>query len=255
MRIISDFRDYYDSVQGAGQDLQLIYHRRAMEEKLEGYTFPICKKLWRMLEDPLTVEDNVIGFCGKVYPVLEITKERRWPKQDVSAICFNIEQVDTFIEENFKKKQADAYRRPRSGSGRRRAEWPSHYERQHFTTYFTRMAEVQDKYQKLFLDERCPIFVIYPYGWGDKTASIGRTGRYRKYPLLVTNDCLKEFDFVRLFDPYSAFQEIQMFLGGMAFPNNPIPEVSDADMLIAKGFDAKSSFRKPPGKKKRKKNR
>ena len=46
-----------------------------------------------------------------------------------------------------------------------------------------------------------------------------------------------------------------MFLGGMSSPEKPIPPVSDADMVICKGFDPKYSFRRAPGKKKRRKHR
>jgi hypothetical protein len=46
-----------------------------------------------------------------------------------------------------------------------------------------------------------------------------------------------------------------MFLGGMASPEKPIPPVSDADMVICKGFDPKYSFRKAPGKKPRKRKK
>ena len=53
-------------------------------------------------------------------------------------------------------------------------------------------------------------------------------------------------------DSYTAFQELQMYFGGLAAPIKPIPHISDADMLIAKGFDKKFSFRKDPTKKKRK---
>jgi hypothetical protein len=38
-----------------------------------------------------------------------------------------------------------------------------------------------------------------------------------------------------------------MFMCNLAVPQKPIPEVSDADMVVAKGFD-KWSFRKEPRK-------
>jgi len=59
------------------------------------------------------------------------------------------------------------------------------------------------------------------------------------------NECLKGLDFFKVIDTYTAFQELQMFLGGMARPNKPIPQVPDKDMVSIKGFD-KWSFRKPP---------
>jgi hypothetical protein len=60
---------------------------------------------------------------------------------------------------------------------------------------------------------------------------------------------LKDFEFYRKIDTYTAFQELAMFWGGLAQPNRPIPDVTDKDMVTAKGFN-KWSFRKEPTKKK-----
>jgi hypothetical protein len=65
---------------------------------------------------------------------------------------------------------------------------------------------------------------------------------------ITYNDCLEPLKFVRVFDPYTAYQEIYMFVCNTAMPDKPIPKVSDADMVTAKGFD-KWSFRKEPRKK------
>jgi hypothetical protein len=59
------------------------------------------------------------------------------------------------------------------------------------------------------------------------------------------NECLKELEFFRLIETYTAYQELQMFFGAMAQPNKPIPRVSDKDMASIKGFD-QWCFRKPP---------
>jgi hypothetical protein len=49
----------------------------------------------------------------------------------------------------------------------------------------------------------------------------------------------------------TTYQEIAMFLGGLATPQKPIPVPSDKDMVSIKGFD-RFSFRKEPTKKKKK---
>ena len=69
--------------------------------------------------------------------------------------------------------------------------------------------------------------------------------------MLVVNGILKDFDFVKLFDPYQAFQELQMYLSNIAVPLKPIPEIDDVTMAEAKGFN-KWSFRKERSSKKRK---
>jgi hypothetical protein len=65
---------------------------------------------------------------------------------------------------------------------------------------------------------------------------------------MAWNACLKDLEFFRIVDPYTAFQEIAMFLGGLAVPLKPIPHVDDKTMVEAKGFDKKWSFRKEPQK-------
>ena len=43
MRIISDFHDYYDAVQAAGQDQTLIYFRKREEEIVSDYSLPVIE--------------------------------------------------------------------------------------------------------------------------------------------------------------------------------------------------------------------
>ena len=72
-----------------------------------------------------------------------------------------------------------------------------------------------------------------------------RRWRWKTQAKIVYNACLKDLEFFRLFDTYTAFQEISMFLGGLAVPLKEIPHVPDKIMVGAKGFD-QWSFRKPP---------
>ena len=85
---------------------------------------------------------------------------------------------------------------------------------------------------------------------------------FRQYPvwaieqrhdgLYVCYNCsLRDYKFFKVMDTVTTYQEIAMFLGGLATPQKPIPVPSDKDMVSIKGFD-KFSFRKDPTKKKRK---
>lgn len=62
----------------------------------------------------------------------------------------------------------------------------------------------------------------------------------------LNTDGLKSIDFVKALDPFTAFQELSMFVGGvMARPDRPIVEITDNKVVAAKhGFD-EWSFRKP----------
>lgn len=58
------------------------------------------------------------------------------------------------------------------------------------------------------------------------------------------NGFLKPYQFMRIIDPYQAFQKIDMFLGNMAAPEKPAPKQSDIEKVKSHGFDPKMGFRK-----------
>jgi hypothetical protein len=65
---------------------------------------------------------------------------------------------------------------------------------------------------------------------------------------MIYNPKLKDWQFYRIVDTYTAYQEVFMYLGSLAVPLKEIPEISDKIMRDAKGFD-EWSFKKPPSKK------
>ncbi len=66
----------------------------------------------------------------------------------------------------------------------------------------------------------------------------------------VNSDTLKDYDFVKVVDPVRAFQELSMWVGGvLPKPGNPMVQITDDKVKLAKhGMDA-TSFRTPPQKK------
>lgn len=90
---------------------------------------------------------------------------------------------------------------------------------------------------QMFLDLDCPIFwldmQVMPY----------------KNAILVRNPILKDIQFQKLVDPYTAYQELSMFFGSVfANDEDNMVSISDRDKAVSKGFD-KWSFKKPPTKK------
>ena len=71
--------------------------------------------------------------------------------------------------------------------------------------------------------------------------------------ILIKNPILKDFNFHRIIKPYIAFQEIEMYLGGILANTKtpPMPVGSDKVIAESKGYD-KWSFRKMPIKKSKK---
>jgi len=228
MRIISDFRDYYDCVYGLVQDQETVYLRKRVEEKLEIFPFPIfwCHPTVKM---PVGFRVAIVGFCGKIYPALEVTYD--WTKP--SVFCYTAEEVDDVVEAHCRDREIQSYRwkiqRRKRSQWKVYRHWHNRQRRTEVVKFFEACAEVQDSYQRFFRDG--PIFV----------ARYDRTNDMS----ITYNDCLGPLGFVRVFDPYTAFQEVYMFICNLAVPQKPIPEVSDKDMVTAKGFN-KWSFRKEP---------
>ena len=82
------------------------------------------------------------------------------------------------------------------------------------------------KNDQLFIDNYSPIVVV----------ELGAKATW--------NGFLKPYQFMRIIDPYQAFQKIEMFLGNMAAPEKPIPKQSDIEKVKSHGFDPKMGFRK-----------
>lgn len=233
MRIISDFRDYYDCVQAMGQDLGTQYLRKKRIVELNTFPFPT---FWCLPSNraPVGFRVAIIGFCGKIYPALEVTYD--WAQPPV--FCYTVEEVDVVVEAHCSKKEIESYRwkTTRKRYWRHSRHHTAWYDRQRRTAvvkFFNECAEQQDRHGQFFIDEGCPIFV----------ARYDRTNNMS----ITFNECLKPLEFFRMFDTYTAFQEIYMYVCNLALPFKPIPKVSDKDMVMAKGFN-KWSFRKEPRK-------
>jgi hypothetical protein len=260
MRIISDYHDYYDKTQEVDQDRSLVYLRERRVVKLPTTSW-LPKDWGRAWFNPnhalRVLKRRAIGFCGRVYPVLQLTHadELRFRGEAPKINCYAAADVDAFITEHFSKDDQELYFSPEPKTGgrgcRSRRGWERYRWRESDQAAAKRWFDAfgpssQKALAHVFLQERTPVFVADM----TKVASVTSPGR-SEGTVLEVNCSLREYDFVRIKDVYTAFQEISMFLGSLAFPNKTIPHVSDDDMAAAKGFD-KWSFRKPPGKKKKK---
>jgi len=245
MRINSDFHDYYDSVMVEGQDQSLVYQRHQKTE-LIARPFPFIS-FYSHRDDlsSIRIKTHHIGFCGNVYTCLEMvlfkyddlsTKESRKHRR----FCYTIEDVDSFVKSNFKEKDYENYLDKRYKNIKN--SWFYNDRRFQFETFFKKNKEYKTftaNNAAPFFGNSHPIFVaeqVY-----EKTCS----GKF-------VYDCsLKQYEFYRIFPPFQAFQEINMWLSNQASPIKPIPEMTDKVKLESKGFD-KWSFRKESTKKRKK---
>lgn len=235
MRIIAERKDYYDCVQAHGQDQTLIYVRKPEEIEYSSghpgnkgavWPFPSLYR-WFSWDGDFGVYQHMVGFCGKIYPILDIWTWKEGKEKGKGTKCFNIEDVDKFVEEHFSKANKDKYF---SRNQRRwRFRWGS-TTRRHISIFFDDCQKKQDFFSEMFQEKRCPVFVA--------------TFMQRGYGRIVYNALLRPYDFVRIFDPYTAFQEISMFMGNMAMPEKEMPIIPDELKIQKRGF-TDQSFRAP----------
>lgn len=220
MRIISEFRDYYDCIQRMGQDQSIVYLREKKVIEMQ-WPFPGCSGYYGPWNSNLT-QHCIIGFCGNITPLVELRADEESPP----VLCWDTEATDAFMQAHMKAHEWRDYRKSRWS-------WRSNFRR-----FFEECARRKSSFEYLFRDHHSPLFVA--------------SGGNNK-PKIVFNACLKDVQFYTRYDSYQAFQELAMYMGGVLgthgghktkYQGEPMSsEVSDRDLAAAKGFD-KFSFRK-----------
>jgi hypothetical protein len=231
MRIVSPFKDYYDCIQGVGQDQSLLYVRNPIKVKEKIPSVPHYVSYWKDKEVYSLRKSHTIGFCGKLYCILEF-----WPDAHAPKFLFNINDVDEYMKFVLKKKELEEYFSTEKGY--RYSYIPYEMRRKKLIEFFDKFNKSASSpvYGKYFEEQKCPIF----------QSTFWNGSKQKEF---TWNANLRLVEFFRVFDPFQAFQEISMFLGNMAMPEKEIPQPSDEILAEIKGFD-KFSFRKDPTKKK-----
>lgn len=234
MRIISKSRDYYDCIQKHGQDQDLIFNRE--EKEISIPTIKICndKSWWDRI--PRTFYNTrdysslnmVIGFCGEIYPIIYLTRLTSSDKEP--RTLYDQEEIKELVLQNTSSLSTKWYSRLDKKDPVR------------LNNFFELKNNTVLK--NLFDEYRCPVYLL------KFESCVKDTVHQYKTTLNFSN--LQKYDFQKIIDPYQAFQKIEMFLSGLAAPNKPIPAVSNEDMIEAKGFNLKTSFRKESTKCKKK---
>ncbi len=213
MRIISDGKDYYDCVQSFGQDMTLAYVRNPEEIYLKQGEWKFPSLVGSI---PLWGSTCVIGFCGNIYPMIQMCTGEGTVK------CFSLEDVDTFLQCTLKKKEWEKYI-----TKSKYKFWKCNREKAF--EFFEKCKKLKSSFKQMFDDKQCPVFVA-EQSWSTRT--------------ITYNPLLRHYEFFRVFDTYTAFQEIAMFLSNYAVPQKPMPVIPNELKLRSKGF-TDQSFRAP----------
>lgn len=244
MRIISNFKDYYDFAGTQDKD-DIVYLR-----KQETFTFDFRKDLkahtlHRSLIEPfrkLPKTDSSVRFpirlfsvCGKLYYVYGVPgKYYQW------SYTNKIEVVEIAAKEYYERQYKN-----------RRGAYPS---------------EWKETKPHRWLED----LPFSPWGFNTWNKQYGRDvysvsvdlHRHYSAPVLLingnpnvgnditVNPFLKEYDFQSIIDPYTIAQEIDMYLGNeLAVQKDPPAPITDKLRAEYHGFD-EHSFRKLPTKRK-----
>lgn len=247
MRIISKQRDYYDAAQNMGTDDRLTFLRKQKDlEKFElpkdlqdlydnmpKYTAAVASKKYNFRRYPrsrYSIERFLVGFCGEVYPIIQLATTPNL--REYTAWAYNAIDVINFLSKYKLDNELETFltskHSPQMWNGFDLS-----------ADYFNAHHNERKEHSELFSKFKAPCFVYGPVA--------GFCIGPRKHSLIV-NPILRDYEFYRRFDVYSAYQELSMYVGGVLSNTEFIPNnTSDIDMRNSKGFDARS-FKKAPTK-------
>lgn len=225
MRIIGG-RDYYDGAQGYGIDKSLIF-KRVQHDKSEGVQdrLGIGEPIWICYDKKIGdyfVYPVKILFCGVVFEGIHF---ENFKKEGMKKTFWNARDTISFVSKIDKNIAARMEKNNKS-----------RFRMKYFLTY-----NVDETILSKIISEKIVIGICENFLWKKGIHNVGW-----KY----NSDGLKKYDFAKIIDPWTAFQEISMFLGGVIPRDaNPMVEIKDEKTMVQKhGFD-KWSFRKMSEKK------
>ena len=216
MRIISKFHDYYDSVQGYGFDPTVVYmrQRKALKDHSLGDSMTRMSGMCDMVPHGANISRiGQLYFCGKKYPFMRISFKEDSKRES----CYSFDAYEKLVLSLAKKngKFLKDYERKRffmDGGSVKKAV------KRYFSAEndFEKNVKTHEKFD-------APVFAVY--------APSSRAN-------VIVNPVLRKMGFQKMFDPYTTYQEIDMFLSGvMQSKEKSIIQISDKYQKLKKGFD------------------
>lgn len=198
MKIRSKFKDYYDSCQKLGVD-DITYMRMLLKEKL-------------------------IGFCKKLYPVFCVKKD------DVCHYAYNEPDFSKIIKKCYPEKEFIKYDTQKLSS--RRKKYGYGVARQSVINVFSGNQKIsfsnENAHETLVND----VFARY-----SEPIVVFKSVCSRHLNKAEVNCKLSDYDFGKVFDSFSAYQEIMVYLSNQAIPIKEIPKLDDKTMRDIKGCE------------------
>lgn len=244
MYIISKFHDYYDTVLKQGIDKTILY-KRDMVKSVSVYKEDFLKfqnipdNYNRLFSDCSLVQliPFVVGYCGKfklgyeavaLYPVLKKT------------FLYSADEIEQFLIDTDTIKY---FKKFYDTQNKNKFSWYCSFKKQNLVSAFVYV----DSYTNndVFVNTNAPLILF-----SSKLFKISNKDDSKHGVNIIINPKLNEYNFSKVVDPYSMFQEISMFIGGVLGTGQPeIVNISDKELAVKKGFDNQSFKTISPGKK------
>jgi hypothetical protein len=244
MRIISKFKDYYDGALAYGQDKSVVFVRDQQDvdtkqeahELLQKHTPKVRLEYKKKNDTEMFFGPVVIVFCGKTYRGITV---RRVSQLEPAKRVYGF--TDTELKVFFSYEELDAYL---AGY-----EMAIKEEKRYF--WMTdRSVEVKEFLGAQGTDELMDYcisnrFVTLTYNEDLPSSYNWRQVNTKQW---TSNGNIGNLNFFKVFDAYTAYQELDMFISGTLPQSTAMPiQISDKDRIVQHGFD-KYSFRKPKQK-------
>lgn len=258
MRIISKFHDYYDSALSYGADDTLVYLRHTEEISAKNVEdkriVAALDELGRLkIRTPSNIKKGkhyvniginvkALYLCGKRYPIFEVG-------HSISNYPINMyrDEIDRFSKTEHFSNISDVIKRCTDLTGidfstyKGDSEylWDYRNGRMHRTRIKN---SILDTVVTAFNNDKCidENELLQQY-------NVPAILMDRATNSIILNPCLNDLGFQKTVDPWTLFQEMSMYVGGVLKRQDAmLCEISDKDRIAQHGFD-KWSFRKMPG--------
>jgi len=235
MRLISNFKDFYDGVQALGHDDALQYRRIAETFSLAKYQGnPEAKQVEALAvakmpkcdakDDKNHLERVIVGVCGKLYLGVR-------HKVYISGTYPAKYDIKYYYDSEILKKNFPELTKVKT---HRYSWWTSQND-----DPCPQLGLFDDNCDELFVRLGVPVFVI------DAVGELGKNQWNNDVfnGLLVKNPSLKSFEFYKVLADYQIYQELEMYLGNVLVTRDEIPVMTDKQKVSSHGFDEKYGFR------------
>lgn len=233
MRIFSKFTDYYDHVMPPSST---VFWRREQSERtlidentpsgLSRDSMLFLKEAYRNFPEPPRgisgrLDSFMFGFCGQLYLVYSVYSVHSIPPTKVQRTAItqpkpflNVSECVSYYNTIFKDKIKESKNRYR---GIR-----ANFSQAEVVAWYNEFSN-NPRVKELFLELRTPIFLIE---------------EVLNELYLTVNPRLLDYCLQRLWDPWTTYQEVEMYLSNeLAYGRQQMPEFDDSIKRDLHGFD------------------